>query len=488
MPPGWKAVAPAIESGQSFVYPVRRVGEGDGPPTHALKRLKNPSRTSRFVREVTTMRRLREDFNIAVPPVVEEDLSEKKPWFAMPWYRDGSLEAAMYTGERWPNLTDRLVLARHVARVLASLHDAGYAHRDLKPANVLLHGDDVVLADFGLCLDLDDLVERLTATSEAIGSRFYIAPENEEGMQEQVDQRPADFYAFGKTLWAMVVRARPLPRETILEPANTCEAQLRDPRLRPLDFLLRDLVNRDPRLRLQSWPEVLNELDALVTRLSPQQDSESARPADGAVVDSAIRAAERIRQSPSLAKAYESLEESQRTNAWLVELWQAMRASAEKVDLVLAPIADELHDIASFNVSGGSPPQPDQLAQSGLTVSGAPRPGAHDAIILIVNSHRGLPSMLALLVRLWVTQADDSSVMLHRVLMASPGSLPERVVSFVPALVASCGPLPIHRQSTIDAAKAFTDETVELWIGTVFRYLDIVAAEADPASDISWEH
>ena len=83
---------------------------------------------------------------------------------------------------------------------------------------------------------------------------------------------------------------------------------------------------------------------------------------------------------------------------------------------------------------------------------------------------------------------DDSSVMLHRVLMASPGSLPERVVSFVPALVASCGPLPIHRQSTIDAAKAFTDETVELWIGTVFRYLDIVAAEADPASDISWEH
>ena len=220
LPPGWKAVAPAIESGQSFVYPVRRVGEGDGPPTHALKRLKSPSRTSRFVREVTTMRRLREDFNIAVPPVVEEDLSEKKPWFAMPWYRDGSLEAAMYTGERWPNLTDRLVLARHVARVLASLHDAGYAHRDLKPANVLLHGDDVVLADFGLCLDLDDLVERLTATSEAIGSRFYIAPENEEGMQEQVDQRPADFYAFGKTLWAMVVRARPLPRETILEPAK----------------------------------------------------------------------------------------------------------------------------------------------------------------------------------------------------------------------------------------------------------------------------
>jgi serine/threonine protein kinase len=52
-----------------------------------------------------------------------------------------------------------------------------------------------VLADFGLAIEvLDPEQARLTSTSEAVGSRYYIAPENENGVNESVDQRPADFY------------------------------------------------------------------------------------------------------------------------------------------------------------------------------------------------------------------------------------------------------------------------------------------------------
>jgi serine/threonine protein kinase len=81
---------------------------------------------------------------------------------------------------------------------------------------VLIDGGTVALTDFGLCLDILDSeggTERLTDTREAVGSRYYIAPENEGGLNAALDQRPADFYAFGKLTWALLAGRQPLPRE-----------------------------------------------------------------------------------------------------------------------------------------------------------------------------------------------------------------------------------------------------------------------------------
>src|SRR5438477_546174 len=83
-------------------------------------------------------------------------------------------------------------------RALEHIHAAGIIHRDLKPDNILLTGAEAKVADFGICLLVEE--PRLTATSEAVGPRLYMAPELEDGRNLAVDAR-ADIYSLAKILY-----------------------------------------------------------------------------------------------------------------------------------------------------------------------------------------------------------------------------------------------------------------------------------------------
>jgi serine/threonine protein kinase len=165
--------------------------------------------------------------------------------------------------EQVTDLVRRLRLVDCVARGLQLLHAAWVAHRDVKPSNVLLSGDDVHLADLGLCLPVDDEA-RLTETSEAVGSRLYIAPENESGFSEDVDQRPADVYGWAKLAWAVIASRNPPARELLVQSGYRLEALLRDDRLAGLNPLF-ERLDTDPRTRLTDWTVVRGELSAILS-------------------------------------------------------------------------------------------------------------------------------------------------------------------------------------------------------------------------------
>jgi len=255
LPGGWRPHdnLQQVESGQAWVTPVHRDGEA---LIYALKRLKNPRRSGRFEREITLMRDLASR-GVPVPPVVDEGVDSKgRPYFVMPWYSRGSLED---WGGGTQSVIETLNLCIQIADALRLCHAARVAHRDIKPANILLSDDgQVLLADLGLARERGD--DRLTELDEAVGSRFYIAPENESGMNLDNDQRPADFYAFGKVMWVLLTGRTPLPRELILEAGNRLETVRDDNRLAPLDTVLEELLDRDPRSRLNDWADVTAEL------------------------------------------------------------------------------------------------------------------------------------------------------------------------------------------------------------------------------------
>jgi serine/threonine protein kinase len=210
LPSGWRHDDPAWshESGQAWIYRVQRTGDAG---RYALKRLENLTRRDRFAREVNAMIALRRQGLTAIPEVVEHDLGDRPwPYLVTPWYNDGSL-ADRITGGRHAGVIAELDRCRTLAKALLEVHQHGYAHRDLKPENILFDGDALRLGDFGLCLEVNE-ARRVTSTEEAVGSRYFIAPENEGGLNEANDQRPADFYAFGKLLW-YILTGRPLPRE-----------------------------------------------------------------------------------------------------------------------------------------------------------------------------------------------------------------------------------------------------------------------------------
>jgi len=44
------------------------------------------------------------------------------------------------------------------------LHKAGYIHKNLKPENILLHNNEILLSDFSLSRDINQLTKSLSGT------------------------------------------------------------------------------------------------------------------------------------------------------------------------------------------------------------------------------------------------------------------------------------------------------------------------------------
>ncbi len=95
---------------------------------------------------------------------------------------------------------ERLVrMMSQVAIGLDGAHERNFIHRDLKPDNLFLcgtrEGDIVKLLDFGSVKDQSGSRKKLTMLGTTIGSPYYMAPEQAQGL-ESIDRR-ADVFALG---------------------------------------------------------------------------------------------------------------------------------------------------------------------------------------------------------------------------------------------------------------------------------------------------
>jgi eukaryotic-like serine/threonine-protein kinase len=100
----------------------------------------------------------------------------------------------------------RVVMA--VAEALKHANHRGLIHRDIKPENVILTKDgSVKLADLGLARLTDDEKWGLAEAGMAIGTPYYISPEQVRG-QTDIDIR-ADIYSLGATFYHMVTGSVP---------------------------------------------------------------------------------------------------------------------------------------------------------------------------------------------------------------------------------------------------------------------------------------
>ncbi|AIP63349.1 protein kinase [Burkholderia thailandensis] len=156
---------------------------------------------------------------------------------------------------------------------LAHAHANGVVHRDLKPQNVMvttLDGEPCAkILDFGIGALLPDARAAdeltLTATTEVLGSPQYCAPEQLRG---EPPTAKSDFYAWGLMVIecltghpvmqgasvADVLYQHLSPVDVALPPAIAAH---------PLGDVLRDALNKDPRLRAESAQALANRFRAI---------------------------------------------------------------------------------------------------------------------------------------------------------------------------------------------------------------------------------
>ncbi|MEP7347104.1 MAG: protein kinase [Gemmatimonadaceae bacterium] len=191
----------------------------------------------RFEREIRVAAQLQHP-NIL--PVLTAGVAGDIPYYTMPFVDGEALRARINLGDRLP-IDETLSVLRDVARALAYAHGRGVIHRDIKPENILVSGDAVVVADFGIAKALSDASrtdtpspksENLTRHGTALGTPAYMAPEQAIG-DPRVDHR-ADVYSWGVVAYELLAGRHPFAHK--LSPYALINAHLTE-RPAPLNDL-----------------------------------------------------------------------------------------------------------------------------------------------------------------------------------------------------------------------------------------------------------
>lgn len=158
----------------------------------------------RFQREVRIAARLNHPHILVL---MDSGEAAGRLYYVMPLVEGGSLADRIAARGRLP-VDEAVRLADQVASALGHAHGTGVVHRDVKPANILLHGDQAIVADFGIARALEAAGdETLTATGAVVGTPVYMSPE-QAFEQATVDGR-SDLYALGCVLFEMLTGSPP---------------------------------------------------------------------------------------------------------------------------------------------------------------------------------------------------------------------------------------------------------------------------------------
>jgi serine/threonine-protein kinase len=200
-------------------------------------------------------------------------------WFAMPYVEGESLYERIQRDRQIP-ASEALRITRATASALAYAHDQGVVHRDIKPDNILLSGDNVLVADFGVARAVSEVASKLTATGMLVGTPTYMSPEQAAG-ETNLDGR-SDIFALGCVLYEMLAGEAPFKGPT---PQMTLMLRLMQPPrpLRPavdvspeLEAALLRALAKDPAER---WSSAAVFADALEGRLPPPPPTPATGPA-----------------------------------------------------------------------------------------------------------------------------------------------------------------------------------------------------------------
>lgn len=191
---------------------MREVGEGSFSIVHkAVNRLtgclcavKCCKASAALEEEVGIMRKLSHPNIVGVEAVYTQD---NMCFVVMDFMEDGDLCDRLIQRQKLPE-SEAQVIVSQVLQGLEYLHRHHILHRDIKPENILLHGDAVKIADFGLAKQLPNASAML---KRSCGTLEYAAPELLIGQPYGLK---SDIFSLGVVLYVLLFGAFPFSIES----------------------------------------------------------------------------------------------------------------------------------------------------------------------------------------------------------------------------------------------------------------------------------
>ena len=288
--PGYKIVEVLGKGGMAIVYLA--IQESIGRKV-ALKILapdhNDETFTDRFLREARIVSQLTHPNIITV---YDAGVQQGYHYMSMEYVPGKNLTQARDDLKR----PQKVGIIKQIALALDYAGKKGYVHRDIKPENIMLHEDGrAILTDFGIARD-QDVTRGLTQTGKAIGTPYFMSPEQTKGLQ--VDHR-SDIYSLGIVLFQAVAGRVPFDGPSIVA-IGIKHISEPIPALPPGMEIFQPIINKcmskEPEHRYQN----ANELFAALDTISDAQLDFIEAKAKALKYDVAAHHSNTVPQSPSI--------------------------------------------------------------------------------------------------------------------------------------------------------------------------------------------
>jgi len=199
---GYELINPVHRGGQGVVFRARQKATCRDVAIKVAREgpFAGPHDRARFDREVRILATLNHP-NIVT--VHDSGTAAGHFFFVMDFIDGEPLDA--YVASRKLPIEERLLLLEKICDAVNAAHLRGVIHRDLKPGNVLIDAEgEPNILDFGLAkmtrAEGEGAAPTMTAPGQFVGSLPWAAPEQVEGLPEQIDLR-TDVYSLGVMLY-----------------------------------------------------------------------------------------------------------------------------------------------------------------------------------------------------------------------------------------------------------------------------------------------
>ena len=202
--------------------------------------------------------------------VYDVGFSDKLQFMVME-YIDGITLKEYMENEKVLTWKDSVHFIIQVLRALQHAHDKGIVHREIKPQNIMLFTDGTIkVMDFGIAKSAKE--QAYTATDQAIGTVYYISPEQARG--NSVDEK-SDIYSVGIMLYEMLTGQKPFDAE---KPVSIAVMHMNDIPKRPrainpdipagLEEIILRAIEKDPENRYQTAADMIKNIESFKSKPS----------------------------------------------------------------------------------------------------------------------------------------------------------------------------------------------------------------------------